>query len=85
MDTIASLAARYGMQPHELAAFADLGQMRQDVPLSADTVEMIHEALAAAPAPQYIDAVTENADTDAVIGTLAELVDGAGYDDLQTY
>jgi hypothetical protein len=84
MDTIASLAARYGMQPHELAAFADLGQMRQDAPLSADTIEMIHEALAAAPAPQHIDAVTENADTDAVLDALADVVDGAGYDDLRT-
>lgn len=85
MDTIASLAAQYGMRPHELAAFADLGQMRQDAPLSADTIEMIHEALAAAPEPQCLDAVTENADTDAVLDVFAELVDGAGYDDLRTY
>jgi hypothetical protein len=86
MDTIASLAAQYGMQPHELAAFADLGQTpQQDVALDDDVVLMIHEALACAPAPQHIDAVTENADTDAVLDALAEVVDGAGYDDLRTY
>ena len=41
--TIASLAAEYGAQPHELAAFADLGTMPQDAPLDEETVSMIRE------------------------------------------
>lgn len=49
METIASLAAEFNAQPHEVASFADLGNIAQDAPLDAETVEMIREAWAQAP------------------------------------
>lgn len=78
--TIASLAAEFSVQPHELAAFADLGAAPQDEPLPLDEEAMIREAWAAAPAPQCIDARAENDNADRVLDAMADVVDRAGYD-----
>lgn len=79
-STLATLAAEFNAQPHEVAAFADLGQTAQDEPLDGDTEAMIREAWAAAPAPGGIDATAENRNTDAALDALADVVDSAGYD-----
>lgn len=79
--TIASLAADLNAQPHEVAAFANLGQTAQDAPLDAETETMIREAWAAAPQSDAIDAASENRNEEAVLDALAEVVDSAGYDD----
>jgi hypothetical protein len=79
--TIASLAAEFNAQPHEVAAFADLGDTDQSAPLDEDTEAMIREAWAKAPVAGSIDASAENRNTDAVLDALADVVDSAGYDD----
>ena len=77
MATINSLAAEFNAQPHEVAAFGDLGDLAHDAELNADTETMIREAWAAAPEPDFIDAVTENRREDAVLDEVAEVVDRA--------
>lgn len=80
MTTIRDLADEFGAQPHEVAAFAALGHMPQDAPVSEDYVRIIREQWHSAPEGP-VDTVTENRNADAVLFELAEVVDGADYDD----
>ncbi len=46
MTTIASLAAKYRMQPHELRAYADLHNITDDqAPLDADTEAFVRDLI----------------------------------------
>lgn len=44
MASINSLAEEFGVQPHEVAAFADLGIFPQWAELDDDTIQAIREA-----------------------------------------
>ncbi len=79
-DTIASLAVEFNAQPYEVAAFADLGDIPQDQPLSDEDAAMIREAWEIASDLAPVDTATENRQTDDVLFALAEVVFGAGYD-----
>lgn len=80
MATIASIAAEFGAQPHEVAAFADLGQTPQDAELDAETEDMIREAWAMT--PEYRTTAEVNRSEDLLMDGVAEILDGAGYDGL---
>lgn len=45
MATIASLAAKYDMQPYELQAYADLNETMQDAELDETTETFIRDLL----------------------------------------
>jgi hypothetical protein len=49
MTTIKELATEYGMQSHELIAWADIGFAPDDTVLPTEAVDMIREAMAQAP------------------------------------
>lgn len=49
MTTIAELAREFGCEPHEVAAFADLGRVPDDTELGSATEAMIRETWIPAP------------------------------------
>lgn len=83
MTTIADLAREFGAQPHEIAAFADLGRDYSDTAeLTPDTEAMIREAWAAAHEGP-VDTATENRNEEAVLDELERVVEDAGYDEMR--
>lgn len=80
MATIAGLAAELHAQPHEVAAFADLGSYPQDAELSAETEAMIREAWAMDPSVGELSTEEQNRAEDHVMDEVAHIVDRAGYD-----
>lgn len=77
MDTVNSLATELGAQPHEVAAFGDLGQIGYDTPLDEADVKAIRESWG--PAPVELPEHVRNHQADRVLDDLAQIVDRAGY------
>jgi hypothetical protein len=81
MTTIADLAREFNAQPYEVAAFADLGDVRDSFELDADTEAAIREAWASVtPLPGEISVSEQNRAEDHLLDDVAEIVDRAGYD-----
>jgi hypothetical protein len=76
MTTIADLAHEFNAQPHEIAAFGDLGNMPQDAELDADTEAAIREAWDSVSAE--MTTAEQNAAEDRVLEDVAEIIDGPG-------
>lgn len=79
MATVNSLAVEFSAQPHEVAAFADLGTVDHSVELDQDTESAIRAAWASVPI-DTIDTEVENQNEDAVLDALYGVIEDAGYD-----